>query len=352
MTEAPREIVLRLSGPSVVDQRVSLVTLARKLDALQQTVLAFGNYYADQKNRKRSEVRQQCELFFVKTSHGSLLVVAELPTGKQIDFIQEDIGQVALTSLKAGLEAAKSKEPEQAFQKLIPDAINREKIVRSVMNLCPQQDDDYSVEISVGKRNGRYSLDPQIRSRLLSVFTKPAKVRVRKGTLTGRLVEVLIIKEQHIGLQRRNKIIPCYYSGAMEDFIRQNLGSLVTVSGPVDHDKKGNIRNLVVEDIQPIDLRPLRINEVEYSGRIFKLTETISCDVDFHDDLWFIICKPLGITAYGSTRHEALMDFGEWFAALYEEYALADDSELATDAVRLKYQLRYLVEQREWQPSK
>lgn len=82
---------------------------------------------------------------------------------------------------------------------------------------------------------------------------------------------------------------------------------------------------------------------VVYSGRLFHLREWMKVSVAFKDGLWLCEYAPLGIIAFGTSRHEARDAFNMEFASCWGMIAEADDAELTEGAQKLKRDMKALV---------
>jgi hypothetical protein len=78
-------------------------------------------------------------------------------------------------------------------------------------------------------------------------------------------------------------------------------------------------------------------------GTTFTLREEIRCVVLREVGLVVIFYPPLWIRAYAETKKEAVDQFNEEFALLYQEYALEDDAKLGYDAREIKRRLLKLI---------
>lgn len=84
-------------------------------------------------------------------------------------------------------------------------------------------------------------------------------------------------------------------------------------------------------------------DKLEWEGRRFLLHEKLDYPVMLEDGLWVVECQLLGIRAYAASYDQALREFSEEFAFLWDEYAQVDDSTLTADAVALKQRMLAIV---------
>jgi hypothetical protein len=85
------------------------------------------------------------------------------------------------------------------------------------------------------------------------------------------------------------------------------------------------------------------VNAVIHGPKVFELNEPIDITVLREGNLWVLEYKPLGISAYGSTKLGALRAFAEEFSSCWRWIAQERDSQLGGDARELKRKLLALV---------
>jgi len=85
--------------------------------------------------------------------------------------------------------------------------------------------------------------------------------------------------------------------------------------------------------------------EIECEDRVFVLNEPAPCKVFTEDGVWVVLCEPLCIRAYADSREEAMAEFCEAFAVAWDEYASANESSLAPDALPVRTYIREIVQE-------
>lgn len=87
----------------------------------------------------------------------------------------------------------------------------------------------------------------------------------------------------------------------------------------------------------------LKLDHISLDDKKLRLVTPIEATIDFCDNMWRMENKELGIVSMALAYDDCLQDFNEEIAFIYEEYGLANDSELTKDAIELKHRiLRYL----------
>jgi len=85
------------------------------------------------------------------------------------------------------------------------------------------------------------------------------------------------------------------------------------------------------------------ISRFIWDGREFNLRRPVEYKAYCQDGVWFYECAVFDLLSYDRIRAEARRNFNEEFAALWDNIAMADDSDLTQDAIELKNRLRGLV---------
>lgn len=344
-----RSIFVRLVGPLVEDGRIPLRLLAAKVDATQALLfnVATSIRGGGRRGKWRSEVLEACELYLVDTQKQSFGFHAELPTPVRLPLPQMgfDLGLQSLDRLNDTIEALADGD-EASLQSYYPDQALRERVLASVLPVLPTDGDDYVIEFGVG-RKARRELNPSHRSvvqRLLREHEVPyPDDSVVELTGVLYLIEVETGQRQ-LGLLVNNRKISCFLPPALEPLARDLVpGSLVEVRGRATF-RNGQVENIEeVYDALPVRTEPLHWKRLVVGGQTFHFHNPIVIDVKFENGLLVHEYAPLGIVAYAKSRRESLDYFRSEFLVLWEEFGLADDSELTRDAIELKGRLRSLV---------
>ncbi len=91
------------------------------------------------------------------------------------------------------------------------------------------------------------------------------------------------------------------------------------------------------------DTYPFKPDMIRFEKRTFVLNQKLVCEVDFHDETYFISYPELDIAVWGKTRDEAEEAFAFVFSALYDNYALESDDILSSKARDIKKKMNSLV---------
>jgi len=88
---------------------------------------------------------------------------------------------------------------------------------------------------------------------------------------------------------------------------------------------------------------PYSIDRITTQDKLIFLNDTIHCNVEFKDDLYFIGFDDLNINVWGETRKEAEEAFDFTFYSLVINYVEEDDKLLSHDAIVLKNTLITMI---------
>ena len=341
-----RSLTLRIGGAIGKDGKVPVALLAAKLESAQRTLLSIGTEIArgGTRGKHKNLVMRACELDFVSATKKCLEVTMEIPPREQL-FEEEDIGLQSLEKLTETISATEKRDRAK-IEKLYPDQGQRTRVLRAAMAMLPEEESDYTVQLSA---NGEFHELTEDLSSYLSELSRPPEPQYYEDsirTLTGilYLIEVETGKRR-IGIIMENRHIPCYFPPELEPLVKDLIpGSLVEVKGKVSLTETGQIKEIeeVIDALQ-IQLVPLYWTRLIYGDRKFIFRDRCVINVDFQDGVWSHENEYLGIFAYGETRAESLDAFRDEFTACYDSIAQEDDKNLTADAIHLKKRLQKLI---------
>ena len=352
MKPEERRIVLRLSGPTTEEARVSLSVLASKMDALQKSFYNVASAVLEgplgRRGRWSSHVESTCELLFSSSAYGSPLEVVSMiaesePTLPGL----ESQAEKALDHFRRVMQGIDQENPEMVA-KVLPDSPSRLRAIKSIQMLCPGVEDDYSVEI--GNSSGSWATLTHNKHEFLKnvPFIDEPEESASVQTITGRLNLISVgAGRKEIGVRSKDRYIPCHYSSEMLDTVSQMVaGSIVEVTGRPLFEPGGALKEIEeVHSIEPVKLFPFRLKLFSYDGRTFVLHHPITCVPDFRNGLWVYECEVLGLHSYHESRTQAFNGLHAEFALIYDEYAMEDDAALAPSGLKLKEALKRLVKE-------
>lgn len=304
-----RRIEIQISQKHLRDKRVSLILAADIFMKLQRAVYVAGNNRIKRDpsipGRYLESIRRELELFFIKAEPGSIVAIVEFPEKSATLFPDyPDFAEQVLDDLNKITIGIKEKNKD-IIHKTFQDPGHREKIINLMSAVIPKKDSDYDLAIKFGANPIVKSIEHPSADFISEV----------KG-------EVKVEKKE-----------------PLKTVIKAKCLAQMTEAGELD--KILNI--LEYELFEETDLRPYRTQAIEWEARVFELNQEIACDVKKEAALVIIEYEPLNIRAYNFSREEAIQDFSEDFAMLWDTYAKEQDKNLTPDALELKKQIQKLV---------
>jgi len=310
MGDARRQIELKITGQAVKNGRVPLCLLTQKLNCTQEALyqIATAKAVADRDlsrgGRIPGLVKRQCELFLVETGQGSFSARLELPPPvPELFDLFPDLAEQSLSEFREAVEGVAIGDRER-LARILPDQAARRVVVNTVYVLLPAAKDDYGLDIGLAGKPTLVGL------------ARPPKDSLR--TMIGPIEP------------------SAEPSQAALTMIRATCLARFDAAGKPDIDK-------VLEYEILADEHQYRPAQIAWGVRAFSLEHEIACAVTFEDDLWVVEYEPLGIRAYAETRGQAIQEFDEEFAAVWDAYASVPDDQLTDDAIDLKQRLMSLV---------
>ena len=349
MDNSERIITMTIAGPATEGGLVPLRVLSKKLDALQSTLFNFaeaqGGGPVAQRGNWNKHVRSSCELLFNESRKGSLTILAEVPPPPTIEQItifpdeEKDPGLKALLGLKEASQAVVTRNIRKIGE-LLPDSVGRGRFLKSLEELCPREEEDFTVFL--GNGNGKDYAEFTIDSRnfIKKIFAEKIEEESPEvQTVSGILVEIRAFAgRKHITIKSKQKEIICYYPSEMEEQIAQLVvGSLVEVAGTVQTREDGTVSQVDnLTDVSTVDLSPFRIKAFTWQDKKYVLKEPAICNVDYEGDLWIYKVPKYALHSFAIDRREALSQLNEFFISNCEDLFDEKDENLTLDALELK----------------
>jgi hypothetical protein len=351
MDETQRAFQLIFDGEDFESQ-APIEVVASKLQALQKAFFhaaaAVRHDTSGRRGQWANKYRDFAELTLKAAHYSQLAIDVGLPR-TSADLLQ--LGRDAATLLfKVAGAAARG---DGQVSELIPDRQSRDFLLRGIEDLCPREEDQYSVRLV----DGISGLEPvrlcgDVRDSIRRIVARrEAPLEPRIATLVGQLVKIHVeVGPPMISVQLGDgQEIKCYYDNSLRDQIENLIpGSLVQVAGLASFDPEGKATQLnSVTDVELVDMAPLRMRQFQHEGTIYHLEEPLLVAVEHDDGLWVYHSAEIGLWGVGERRADALKDLRENFDFLYREYAVEDDEALDVKARALKKTLQGLVKRKD-----
>ena len=147
MNNSRRKLEIVLSGEAILDGRVSVSLLTKTLRTVQGVIFDIAKSQQQQDpvggRPTPSFIKNECELFLVKTEPGSFRAILELPE-KEATLLPDfpDFGESVLEDTKKSFGAI-GEENVAKFHKIIPNPIYRKRVLDKIAKIAPTKDSDY-----------------------------------------------------------------------------------------------------------------------------------------------------------------------------------------------------------------
>jgi len=311
MDENKRIIIIELSTKNIKRGKIPVSLISNTLRSVQVVAYQLGNSRIEREpsipGPYSAMLKRELELFFMKAEPGSLTATIELAEKEATLFPDfPDFAEKVIEDMHYVIKGIKE-EKSDLIQKYIPYPAYRKRILTELNQILPPKKADYEVAFKFGEfpsiPNIERPTDAQIQA-YVGHFKEEIKGKPKEAIINARCLARL-----------------------KED------GSV---------DKIVDILNY--ELFEEVDLRPFRTLEIQWQNRKFILRKELACDVRKEDSIIIIEYEPLKIRVFNFSREEAISDFSEEFAFLWDNYVLESDKKLTQDAISLKNTIKSLVE--------
>lgn len=343
-----RQISFKLEGSAVKAHSVPFKLLASLLDGMQHTFYCIGQEVSGREPQIRGripgDIQQACELRRIMEKPGSYEVLAEIADTRQISLFDFDIGKITLDKYMNLITYLDDNPQNEDIKKMFPDSSHRRRILRSVEMYCPREGDEWVLAFNNNAMQRRSVLTRSARDKIGKLVNPP---NVELLTVTGELMR-LHLDEHKIAIlyPATHRILDCFYDIEIEDFIICNLKGLIQVTGRVQLDSSGQPEKIIdVTAINGLDLNTVKLSSISNSDVTLKLSQPLIIEPSFVDQEVILEFPAFHIIASGVTREQAIRVFEEDFIWLWQEYALANDDELTSDAIQLKNDLLSMIKE-------
>lgn len=221
----------------------------------------------------------------------------------------------------------------------LPDERIRRRVLEAVKGMAPRADAKWTLNLHDSTNIVFAAFDDQTIPFVQDTLV-PAAQREASRVVTGELKNIDFIEHKlTIIYPPTSKELDCLYDEALEDLLYERRRDLIQVTGRVLLDDQGSPKKIIdVSDIRDLDLSPLEISAVRHGMVNLRVAPPLLLEPTL-DDTKQLLCidsHELDITVFSPTREGLLAELHEHLAMLWQEYALASDSELDSHALQLK----------------
>jgi len=311
MEKQDRSIRIHIATKHTKEKRVPLVLLADVFLNIQRASYLIGNYRIQRNpsttGRYADSIRRELELFIVRAEPGSVAATIEFPN-KEASLFPDfpDFAEKILEDLNNITVGIKQKS-KSLVHKAIGIPQYRKKIVSLLTDIMPREGADYGISFQYGGHPA------------VETVEHPGADCIYE--LVGKVPEAAA-KPHDAVIQAR-----CLARIADDGKIKRVLDVLE------------------YELFEELDMRPYRVQEIEWEHRVFVLNKEIACGVRKEEAIIIIEYEPLNIRSYNYSREEAIRDFAEEFSVLWDTYVKEVEGNLTSDAIDLRNKLLSLVKE-------
>ncbi|NOV30049.1 hypothetical protein [Methylomonas sp. ZR1] len=336
--------LLKIEGAEAEYHEIRAETLASVLAGLQKLVYLLATAESGQELGERLKpskaMRESCSLLCGVPQAGSYAVPLDLGLHQQMDMAPSPF----LSRIEQIWSALASQDQNQLKQ-LLPATI-AQKALREIQKFLPKEHEGLRLGFQ-----SRSSTTPAFltskTSRFIADYLAPKTSEDAVMTVTGELQRIDFAAHQLTILYppTRREIV-CTYLAEIEENIIESRKEPIQVTGRFVLDDTGNpIKLMDVTRVEPIDLSPVLINEVEAVNVRFKQPLELSPSLDEDSQQYLCITEPnIGLQIFALNRELLFAEIQEQLAMLWQEYALAADQTLDVDAKIIQANLLNLVE--------
>lgn len=241
--------------------------------------------------------------------------------------------------------AAVAGQDDAALHALLPSALYV-KALREIQKFLPREQD--GIRLSLGTRSQPVPATLVYKSaRFIKEKLKPLAAEDAVMTVTGELQSIdFSARQVTIIYPPTRKEIVCTYLPDIEETILEARKEPIQVTGKFVLDDDGNPQKLIdVTRIEPLDLSPLVFSELDSLPVRFREPLELVPELDDETQQYLCVtCSQLNLHAFALNREQLYDEVQEQLAMLWQEYARADDTELAEDAAALKAVILTMME--------
>jgi len=229
------------------------------------------------------------------------------------------------------------------LEKILPDERTRRRVLEAVKGMAPRAGAKWQLSLHDATEIPFALFDvntiPFVQATLV-----PAEQREAARVVTGELTHINF-KEHKLTIiyPPTSKELECLYDEALEDLLFERRRDLIQVTGRVLLDDQGSPKKIIdVTEISDVDLSPFEISAVRHGALHLHIAPPLSAEpkLDESKQLLCMEYPAFDLLVFAPTREGLLAEAHEHLAMLWEEYALAEDSELDGPAHALKTILR------------
>lgn len=341
--DADRRFDLRYTGEQVNHSgAVPAAVLAQALEGLQRMVhllaMRVEGRALNKRARPSADIQQRFPVLCLPPRQGSYLSPTIIGHSNTQWLDDDETAQIA-HQLAEVMTAANSGDAEQ-LDKAVPDPTYRRFMFAALADMLPPPGSGIELEVQQAGRE----LFIASRARPLLSRSRDKAIDQMRGVVTGYLFDI-DFEGQRFGLYHppSERKLSCTYDADGESMLLEHPLDLIQVVGLVERDEEGELLRVVrVDEVLEIDASPFEIEGFDLDGKRFRAVSPVKAEIVFEkdDQLFLANISALGIETFAETRDELISAVIDEIQVLWREYAEAEDSDLAPDALSLKQSLQ------------
>ena len=334
-----------IEGAATQDNTVPAEVLVRTVERLQRLLLLSAGCLEGHDFRQRfkppAELRAHYQLRLGTAFEGSW-GIPFLSTGSEHVADRKPAMSFLLSFLLA-LSANDRAKAESCF----PTAKYRDAILFELREMSPSEGQDWSLSLALEPEDGEPAkvakLDAATRRRIAEFLIRDSEQV--PGCFIGFLHRLDFESQKMTLVHPTTRVkVTCNYLHEHEETLLKLRRERVQVVGNLTRNASGDVEGISnVTMVQGVDLEPMTISTVTGHGRTLHLSPPLEVRPAIDEDsgqFFTFKHESLDLDIVAPTREDLVDEIYATLVFLWEQYALADDSELTDGAKRLKDQLR------------
>ena len=359
-TQQQATATIRLIGQYMDNSEVPAAILVRTLTGLQQLIYLFAASSEEQNIGQRFRVSDKIKQLYTlhcqipQSGSYAIPTVLKPALDSQLSLFPEFEHQLWVDKYNPLMQNLEhffldlSNSKLDQIHEILPDSKLRYRVLLEVKKFLPKAESGWKLGFS-SLNNSEI------------IITNKATIEIDKllnqdeaedtvMTVTGELIRIDF--DKHIIFLRyppTHREIECIYREELEDVLVEKRRGNIQVTGQFTVDAEGHpIKITDVTRIEAVELDSIIIKEVELSAStlVFKTPLQLVPTMDEDTKQLFVVDKPeISLNVFAYTREELIAEINDQIAFLWEEYALAEVSDLSEGAQQLRDNLLAQIEE-------
>jgi hypothetical protein len=332
---------IHLTGTATEGSSVPAEVLVRAVQGLQQAVWLLAAADEAQPVSKRfkpgADFRKRYTLRLATPEPGSYAIPLSL-SDERPQLSVSPFGTQDLLPRLHKVCGAIAERGHGTLGGLVPDSSYRLRLLQEIRKVLPKKGEAWAFGFSAGSEP-EVVLTAKDRDSIEEWLEAPEDRR--ETAVIGQLQRIDFAEKMVVILYPpTHRELECLYREEIEETLLEARRELFQIIGQFVLDDDGHPKRLTdVRSIEPVDLSALSLATVEHAGHEYLLSPPVVVNPSLDEDTqqhFVAEIAEFGICAQGRTRDALLDDIASQIGFLWEEYAVAKESELSEDAIELR----------------